>query len=283
MDNHVTIVEVGPRDGLQNETRIVPTIEKIMLVNALSQCGFGKIETTSFVSPKWVPQLADAAKVMDGISRREGTLYSALTPNLQGLKAAIQHRADEVAIFASASEAFSQKNINCSIAQSMARFAELAELAKAQNLPIRGYVSNMIACPYSGPVEPQQVAAVAAQLLAIGCHEISLGDTIGVGTPQTVEAVVSAVLEEAAIGQIAGHFHDTHNRALENIELCLSLGMRIFDSSINGIGGCPYAPGAKGNVATQAVYERVEELGFHTGIDPANLYRVAQLAQQITA
>ncbi len=278
MAEHVTIFEMGPRDGLQNEKALISTADKIRLVDELSECGFGKIEVTSFVSPKWVPQMADAAEVLAGITRRPGTRYTALTPNMRGFEAAQAAGADEVAIFGAASEGFSQKNINCSIAESLERFAPVAEAAQATGIPVRGYVSCVTDCPYDGPTPPAKVAEVSRRLLDMGCYEISLGDTIGAGTPETIRAMLEAVLADIPAGRLAGHYHDTKGRALENIAVSLDLGLRTFDSSVAGLGGCPYAPGAKGNVATEAVVAMLHERGFETGIDPDRLARVGAFA-----
>lgn len=276
--NHVTIFEMAPRDGLQNESVIIPTADKVALVDRLSDCGFEKIEVTSFVSPKWVPQMADASEAMAAIGRRPGISYAALTPNLRGLEAALEARADEVAVFAAASESFSQKNINCSIKESLERFVPVMERAKQENLPVRGYVSCVTDCPYDGSTEPQQVARVAKSLLEMGCYEISLGDTIGAGTPATIAAMLEAVLTAIPANRLAGHYHDTKGRALDNIEVSLEKGVRVFDASVGGLGGCPYAPGAKGNVATERVVEMLHNQGFHTGIDVGKLGNVAQMA-----
>ncbi|MFT6657271.1 hydroxymethylglutaryl-CoA lyase [Maritalea sp.] len=271
MTDHVTIFEMGPRDGLQNEKQQIATSDKIKLVDLLSDCGFKKIEVTSFVSPKWVPQMADAAEVLAGIARKDGISYAALTPNLLGYESARAAKADEVAIFASASEGFSQKNINCSIAQSIERFKPVLAAAKAENVPVRGYVSCVTDCPYDGPTPPESVAMVAKQLLGIGCYEISLGDTIGAATPETTKLMLDAVLAFVPAEKLAGHFHDTHGRALDNIVVCLDKGLRTFDAAVGGLGGCPYAPGAKGNVATEAVVQLLYSKGFHTGIDAQKL------------
>lgn len=271
MSEFVTIYEVGPRDGLQNEKEIVPTADKIALIDLLSGAGFRKIETTSFVSPKWVPQMADAADVMAGIKRQSGVTYGVLTPNMKGFEAALAAGADEVAIFASASETFSQKNINCSIEESFGRFAPVLEAARAAGIPVRGYVSCVVACPYEGPVAPAVVRAVAERLMAAGCHEVSLGDTIGAGTPETIAAMLETVLKAVPAERLAGHYHDTGNRALANVEASLRLGLRTFDSAVGGLGGCPYAPGAKGNVATGALVDQLHNKGFRTGIDRAKL------------
>ncbi|MCD2175822.1 hydroxymethylglutaryl-CoA lyase [Rhizobium sp. C4] len=271
MAEFVTIYEVGPRDGLQNEKEIVPTADKIALVDLLSEAGFRKIEATSFVSPKWVPQMADASEVMAGIKRRPGVTYGVLTPNMKGFEAALAAGADEVAIFASASETFSQKNINCSIEESFGRFAPVLEAAQAAGLPVRGYVSCVVACPYEGPITPAAVRAVAERLMAAGCHEVSLGDTIGAGVPETITAMLEAVLQTVPAERLAGHYHDTGNRALANVEASLGLGLRTFDSAVGGLGGCPYAPGAKGNVATGALVDLLQAKGFDTGIDREKL------------
>lgn len=281
MAEHITVFEVGPRDGLQNEVRQIATADKIRLVNELSLCGFRKIEVTSFVSPKWVPQLADAAEVMAGIRREPGTSYAALTPNLQGFQAALAAQADEVAIFASASEGFSRKNINCSIAESLARFAAVAEAAHAAGLLMRGYVSCVCDCPYDGATAPGAVADVAARLLAMGCYEISLGDTIGRGTPAQVGAMLDAVLERIRADQLAGHFHDTDGQAIANIRTAMARGIRVFDAAVGGLGGCPFAPGASGNVATEAVVELATSEGFETGINRERLAHTANFARAL--
>jgi hydroxymethylglutaryl-CoA lyase len=276
MADHVRLFEMGPRDGLQNEKRLIATADKIRLVDMLSACGFEKIEVTSFVSPKWVPQMADAAEVMAGIERVPGVSYTALTPNMKGYRAAQAARADEVAIFASASEGFSRKNINCSIAESLVRFEPVLEAAGSDGRPVRGYVSCVTDCPYDGPTPPDNVADVAARLFAKGCYQISLGDTIGAGTPETVGAMLDAVLDAVPAECLAGHYHDTRGRALENVETSLEMGLRVFDAAVGGLGGCPYAPGAKGNVATGAVVDRLQALGFKTGIDRISLAAVEQ-------
>lgn len=279
MADHVTIFEVAPRDGLQNEPGMIATADKIRLVDLLGICGFTRIEVTSFVSPKWVPQMADAAEVMGGIERREGVSYAALTPNLRGFEAARAAGADEVAIFTSASEGFSRANINCSIAESLARLGPVADAARAAGMPVRGYVSCVTDCPYDGPTDPRKVAEVAASLLAMGCYEISLGDTIGAGTPETISRMLDAVLGSVPADRLAGHYHDTGGRALDNIRTSLDRGLRSFDASVGGLGGCPYAPGAKGNVATEVVVEFVESLGFKTGIDRRRLAEAVAFAK----
>ena len=281
MNDFVRLVEMSPRDGLQNEAKLSATADKIALVDMLSDCGFSKIEVTSFVSPKWVPQMADAADVLAGITRKPGISYGVLTPNMRGFEAAIAAGADEVAIFASASEGFSQKNINCSIAESIARFEPILIAAKAQNIPVRGYVSCVTDCPYDGPTDPASVAGVTAQLAGLGCFEVSLGDTIGHGTPVTVTRMLDAVLAQVPASQLAGHFHDTKGNALDNIAVSLDAGLRCFDVSAGGLGGCPYAPGAKGNVASEKVVQLLHDKGFETGIDLARLKDVAAFAQSL--
>ncbi len=279
MPEFVRIFEMGPRDGLQNEAAMIATADKVALVDMLSGCGFDHIEVTSFVSPKWVPQMADAAEVLAGIKRKAGVAYTALTPNMRGYAGALAARADEVAIFGSASEGFSQANINCSIAQSLARFRPLVAAALADGVPVRGYVSCVVECPYDGMVPPEAVAQVAAALLAMGCYEISLGDTIGAGTPETVAAMLEAVLQVVPAAQLAGHFHDTGGRAVANIEASLAAGLRVFDSAIGGLGGCPYAPGAAGNVDTLKVAMRLAALGYETGLDMVKLGHAAGFAK----
>lgn len=281
MSEHITLYEVGPRDGLQNEKQPVATADKIALVDLLSDCGFAKIEVTSFVSPKRVPQLADAAAVLAGISRKPGVSYAALTPNLQGYAAARAAQVDEVAIFASASEGFSRANINASIAESLERYRPVAAIARADGLPVRGYVSCVTDCPYDGPTPPGKVAEVAAALFAMGCYEVSLGDTIGAAVPETTQAMLEAVLAVVPARHLAGHFHDTRHRALDNIAVCLDRGLRTFDAAVGGLGGCPFAPGAEGNVATEAVIARLRALGFSTGIDEQKLAHAAAFARTL--
>jgi len=279
MRGFVEIFEVGPRDGLQNEKRAIPVAEKIALVDCLSRAGFRRIEVASFVSPKWVPQMADSADVLAGITRVPGVRYAALTPNMKGLEGALAARADEVAIFGSASEGFSRANINASIAESLERFAPVAAAAQAAGLPVRGYVSCVTDCPYDGAVAPQQVAQVAAALFAMGCYEISLGDTIGQARPEAIDAMLTAVLDVVPAAQLAGHYHDTAGRALANIEASLARGLRVFDAAVGGLGGCPYAPGAAGNVATEAVHARLIGLGYQTGLDADVLEQAAGMAR----
>lgn len=277
----VRIFEVGPRDGLQNEKRRVPTSEKVRLIDLLSKCGFEKIEATSFVSPAWVPQLADAEDVMREIRRQPGVRYAALTPNLEGYERAKAAGADEVAIFASASEGFSQKNINCSIAESLGRFQPVLAGALADGIPVRGYVSCVAVCPYDGPTPPAAVADITAALLDMGCCEVSLGDTIGAGTPDTIAAMLDAVLKIAPADRLAGHYHDTGGTALQNISISVDMGLRTFDAAVGGLGGCPFAPGAPGNVATGSVVELLHRRGFETGIDPERLADAARFAEAL--
>ena len=281
MAETLTIFEVGPRDGLQNQARNIPTAAKIRLVDALSASGLGTIEVTSFVSPKRVPQMADAAEVMAGIARAPGVIYAALTPNLQGLHAALAAGADAVAIFASASEGFSQRNINCSIAESLERFAAVAVAARKAGVPVRGYVSCVCDCPYDGPTPPETVADLAARLLELGVYEVSLGDTIGSGTPQRVAEMLQVVTARVPPSRLAGHFHDTGGRAIDNIRAALTCGLRVFDAAAGGLGGCPFAPGAPGNVATEAVADLAEQEGFETGIDRDRLARAAAYARSL--
>jgi hydroxymethylglutaryl-CoA lyase len=279
MAEHVEIFEVGPRDGLQNEARHIPTRDKIALVDCLSGAGFSRIEVASFVSPKWVPQMADSAEVLRGIRRAPGVRYAALTPNMRGLSDALEAGADEVAIFGSASEGFSRANINATIDESLARFAPVMEAAGAEGLRVRGYVSCVVECPYDGPVAPAEVARVAEALWSMGCYEISLGDTIGRGSPEAVALMLAAVRDVVPVERLAGHFHDTSGHALENIEVALAQGVRVFDAAVGGLGGCPYAPGAAGNVATEAVHTRLAAIGYETGLDAAVLARAANMAR----
>jgi hydroxymethylglutaryl-CoA lyase len=279
MPRDIILFEMGPRDGLQNEKNFVATADKIALVDMLSDCGFAKIEVTSFVSPKWIPQLADAAEVMAGIGRKPGVTYAVLTPNMKGYEGARAAKADEVAIFGSASESFSRKNINCSIEESFERFAPVMEAAMADNVPVRGYVSCVTDCPYEGRIDPSVTARVAARLIAMGCHEVSLGDTIGHATPETIGAMLDAVLGEVPAEKLAGHYHDTKGRALDNIGVSLEKGLRTFDAAVGGLGGCPYAPGAKGNVDTLAVADMLAARGYDTGLDMTKLAMAAGFAR----
>ncbi|MDV4143900.1 hydroxymethylglutaryl-CoA lyase [Shimia sp. FJ5] len=281
MAETVEIFEMGPRDGLQNEKRLIPTDEKIALVDCLSRAGFRRIEIASFVSPKWVPQMADSADVLAGITRAEGVSYAALTPNMRGFEGAVAAKADEIAVFGSASEGFSKANINASIAESIERFVPVIEAAKAIGLPVRGYVSCVTDCPYDGKVAPESAARVAKMLFDLGCYEVSLGDTIGQGTPESIGAMLDAVIAEVPAEKLAGHYHDTSGRALLNIEASLEKGLRVFDAAVGGLGGCPYAPGAKGNVATEAVHERLTALGYETGLDATVLAEAAEMAREM--
>jgi hydroxymethylglutaryl-CoA lyase len=267
LPDRVSLVEVGPRDGLQNEPGQVPTATKLALAERLADAGMRRIEATAFVSPRWVPQMADHDAVMRGVTRRTGVAWSALVPNLRGLEAALAAGAQEVAVFGAASETFSQRNINCSIAESLARFAPVVERARQAGVPVRGYVSCAIACPYDGAVAPAAVATVAAALHEMGCYEISLGDTIGVGTPGEVMRMLEAVMARVPVRRLAGHYHDTRGQALANILASLQLGVTVFDSAVAGLGGCPYAPGASGNVASEDVVYMLDGLGIATGVD----------------
>ncbi len=263
----VTIVEVGVRDGLQNESTIVPVETKLQLIQLLEQAGLSVIEATSFVSPKWVPQMADAEQLMLALEQQPSIRYPVLTPNLKGFERAIAAGAKEVAIFGSASESFSQKNINCSILESLERFRPVAEAAKAQDIPVRGYVSCVMGCPYEGDISAKAVAQVAKQLLDMGCYEISLGDTIGTGTPKVAEQLITEVSKVVPMHKIAAHFHDTYGQALSNILAVLNLGVSTFDSSVSGLGGCPYAKGASGNVATEDLVYMLEGMNIETGVE----------------
>jgi hydroxymethylglutaryl-CoA lyase len=276
----VRIVEMGPRDGLQNEKQPVPLATKLELIGRLADAGLREIEATAFVSPKWVPQMADHAELMRALQRRPGVDYPVLTPNLQGFEAAVAAGADHVAVFAAASESFSRKNINCSIAESIDRFLPVMDAARARGVRVRGYVSCVVACPYEGPVAPRQVADVAARLADIGCDEVSLGDTIGVGTPASVTRMLEAVAARVPVDRLAGHYHDTWGMAVANVHASLQFGLRCFDASVGGLGGCPYARGATGNVATEDVVYLLHGQGFETGID---LDRLVDTAAWISA
>lgn len=276
----VKIVEVGPRDGLQNEKEIIPVEVKVELINRLTAAGFPNIEAASFVSPKWVPQMATSNEVMQQIQRKSGVIYSALVPNMQGLEAALAAQADEVVIFGAASEAFSQKNINCSIAESIERFREVAKLAKASHLRLRGSISCSFGCPYQGEVTPDAVADVVARMQDLGCDEIDIADTIGVGTARQVQTVFDTVSRQFPLNQLAGHFHDTYGQALANIYAALEVGVSIYHSSVAGLGGCPYAKGATGNVATEDVLYLMQGLGIHTGIDLQMVVDAGQFISQ---
>ena len=272
----VRIVEVGPRDGLQNEPREVPTAVKVELIERLADAGLPAVEATAFVSPKWIPQMADHTEVLERIRRKPGVDYPVLAPNLKGFEAARAAGATEVAIFGAASEAFSQKNINCSIAESLERFRPVASEARKHGIKVRGYVSCVLGCPYEGDIAPQRVADVAAALAEMGCYEISLGDTIGVGTPAKTKTMIEACAERVPVAKLAGHYHDTYGQALANIYASLELGVATFDTSIAGLGGCPYAAGASGNVATEDVVYLLNGLGAHTGVDLERLVDIGQ-------
>jgi hydroxymethylglutaryl-CoA lyase len=263
----VRIVEVGPRDGLQNEAAVLPVETRIAFIEKLIAAGLTSIEAGSFVSPKWAPQMADTASVLKAVSRHGGVSFPVLVPNAKGLDAALEAGAREIAIFTAASETFSAKNINCSIAESFERFAPVVERALAARVRVRGYVSCVLGCPYEGRIAIGKVADVAARLLALGCYEISLGDTVGVGTPKAARAMLKAVSRRVPLSQLAAHFHDTYGQAIANIYACLEEGVRVVDSSAGGLGGCPYAKGASGNVATEDVVYLLDGLGFETGVD----------------
>lgn len=272
----VRLVEVGPRDGLQNEKQPISVADKVRLVDDLTAAGLSYIEVGSFVSPKWVPQMAGSAEVFAGIQRQPGVTYAALTPNLKGLEAALEAKVEEVAVFAAASEAFSQKNINCSIADSLQRFVPLMEAAKTANVRVRGYVSCVLGCPYDGEIAPEQVASVARELYAMGCYEVSLGDTIGTGTAGATRKMIEVVGRDIPRDKLAGHFHDTYGQALANIYASLLEGINVFDSSVAGLGGCPYAKGATGNVATEDVLYLLRGQGIETGVDMDKLIAAGQ-------
>jgi hydroxymethylglutaryl-CoA lyase len=276
LPSHVRIVEVGPRDGLQNEKAEVPTAVKLELIERLADAGLQAVEATAFVSPKWIPQMADHTEVLERIRRKPGVAYPVLTPNLKGFEAARAAGATEVAIFGAASESFSRKNINCSIAESLERFRPVADAARAAGVKLRGYVSCVLGCPYEGKVAPQKVAEVAGALADMGCYEVSLGDTIGVGTPGKTQAMLEAVARRVPMERLAGHYHDTYGQALANIYASLELGVATFDASVAGLGGCPYAAGASGNVATEDVVYMLQGLGIETGIDLERLVDIGQ-------
>ena len=280
LPRQVRIVEVGPRDGLQNEREIVPTPVKLALIDKLADAGLTTIEAGAFVSPKWVPQMADSAAVLTGLRRRSGVSYPVLVPNRQGLEAALAAGVTETAVFGAASETFSRRNINCSIAESLDRFRPVVELARQHGVKVRGYVSCALGCPYEGEIAPEKVAEVAGALYAMGCYEISLGDTIGVGTPGKTQRMLEAVTWQAPLDCLAGHYHDTYGQALANIYASLELGLATFDASIAGLGGCPYAAGASGNVATEDVIYLLNGLGIETGIDLDALVNAAAFISQ---
>lgn len=273
----ITIVEVGPRDGLQNEPKNIPTELKIQFINALAQSGITHIETTSFVSPKWVPQMADHTEVMQGITRKSGVHYSALVPNIHGMEDAIKANLQEIAVFTAASETFSKKNTNCSIKESLERIQQVIEKAKTHHILVRGYISCVLGCPYEGPIEMSSVVHIAEQLIAMGCYQVSLGDTIGVGTANKAQALIKTVSQVIPLEKIAVHFHDTYAQALTNIYVSLEAGITTIDSAVSGLGGCPYAPGAGGNVATEDVVYLLQGLGITTGIDLPKLTEAGHL------
>ena len=281
LPDEVSIVEVGPRDGLQNELQKIALKDKVALIDGLSETGLQRIEAGSFVSPKWVPQMADSNAVFAAIERNPRIVYSALTPNLQGLDAALEAGVGEVAVFAAASESFSQKNINCSIETSIERFRPVIEKALASEIKVRGYISCVVGCPYEGDIDAQVVAKVSQKLLELGCYEISLGDTIGVGTPGSILRMLEAVCKHASIEQLALHCHDTYGQALSNIYAGLQFGIQTYDSSVAGLGGCPYAPGASGNVASEDVIYMLNGLGINSGVDLAALVGVGDMISKI--
>ncbi|CRM75690.1 Hydroxymethylglutaryl-CoA lyase YngG [Pseudomonas sp. 37 R 15] len=281
LPSHVRLVEVGPRDGLQNEARPISVADKVRLVDALSAAGLGYIEVGSFVSPKWVPQMAGSAEVFAQIQRKPGVTYGALAPNLRGFEDALAAGVKEVAVFAAASEAFSQRNINCSISESLERFAPIMAAARQHGISVRGYVSCVLGCPYEGDIAAQQVAAVARELYAMGCYEVSLGDTIGTGTAGATRRLFEVVGAQVPRDKLAGHFHDTYGQAIANIYASLLEGIQVFDSSIAGLGGCPYAKGASGNVATEDVVYLLNGLGIDTGIDLERLIGAGQQISQV--
>jgi hydroxymethylglutaryl-CoA lyase len=272
----VRMVEVGPRDGLQNEPHEVPTDIKVQLIERLADAGLPAVEATAFVSPKWVPQMADHTEVLERIRRKPGVDYPVLAPNLKGFESARAAGATEVAIFGAASESFSRKNINCSIAESLDRFRPVAQEARKHGVKVRGYVSCVLGCPYEGEVAPARVAQVAKALYEMGCYEVSLGDTIGTGTPAKAKALIQACAGEVPMAKLAGHYHDTYGQALANIYASLELGVRTFDASIAGLGGCPYAAGASGNVATEDVVYMLNGMGLRTGVDLDRLVEIGQ-------
>ena len=272
----VKIVEVGPRDGLQNERGEVPTDVKVELIERLADAGLPAVEATAFVSPKWIPQMADHTEVLERIRRKPGVSYPVLTPNLKGFEAARAAGATEVAIFGAASEAFSKKNINCTIAESLERFKPVVDAAKGANVKVRGYVSCVLGCPYEGEIKPERVADVAAALYEMGCYEVSLGDTIGTGTPGKTKAMIEACAKRVPLEKLAGHYHDTYGQALANIYASYETGVRTFDASVAGLGGCPYAAGASGNVATEDVVYMLNGLGVRTGIDLKRLVEIGR-------
>jgi hydroxymethylglutaryl-CoA lyase len=281
LPTRVTLVDVGPRDGLQNEKQMIPAEVKVELVDRLTDAGFRNVEVTSFVSPKWVPQMADAAEVMARIRRRPGVVYSVLTPNMKGFEGALAAKADEIVVFGAASEAFSQKNINCSIAESIERFRPVAEAARAHGIRVRGAISCALGCPYQGEVKPEAVAYVAKLMKEIGVQHCGVADTIGDGTPRATQAAMEAALAHYDVADVSGHFHDTYGQAIGNIYACLEMGISTFDTSVAGLGGCPYAKGATGNVATEDVLYLLQGLDIDTGIDMARVVATGQWISSI--
>jgi len=276
LPKRVRMVEVGPRDGLQNEAQSVPAATKIALIEKLADAGLRTIEAGSFVSPKWIPQMADTAEVLAGLHRAPGVSYPVLVPNMKGFEGALASHCDEIAVFAAASESFSRRNTNCSIAESYQRIAPIATAAREHDIRVRGYISTVVDCPYEGPIAPKAVADVAAKLWSFGCYEISLGDTIGTGTPARIQAMIDAVAARVPVEKLAGHYHDTYGQALANILASLERGVATFDSSVAGLGGCPYAPGATGNVASEDVLYMLGGMGIATAVDLAKLAAAGQ-------
>jgi hydroxymethylglutaryl-CoA lyase len=283
MSERVRLVEVGPRDGLQNEPSAVTTDDKIQLIALLGEAGLTVIEAGAFVSPKWVPKMADSGAVFDGMEKRPGVSYPMLTPNMKGLEAALAHGVGEVAVFGAASESFSKRNINCSIDESLDRFEAVCARALQAGLKVRGYISCVLGCPYEGAVAPEAVRHVAARLRAMGCYEISLGDTIGTGTPEETKRLIDTVAQDVPVGALAGHFHDTYGQALANIWASMDRGVRVFDASVAGLGGCPYAKGATGNVGTEDVVYSLERSGMLTGVDLDRLMTAVAAASEMVA
>lgn len=280
MDEKISIFEVGPRDGLQNIKNEIPINRKIELIDILSATGIKKIECGSFVSAKWVPQMRGTDQIFQEIFRKDGVKYTALTPNLKGFENAMNVKVDEIAVFAAASETFSQKNVNCSIAESLERFEDIFKKAKQKKIPVRGYVSCIVECPYEGTVKPEKVLEVTSRLLEMGCYEVSLGDTIGKGTPKTVDALLKVICENLHAQQLAGHFHDTSDTAIKNVEIALKYGITTFDTAIGGLGGCPYAPGAKGNLST---VQLINAIGINSFIGALDLEKLLYAEKYLTS
>ena len=280
MDEKISIFEVGPRDGLQNIKNEIPINRKIELIDILSATGIKKIECGSFVSAKWVPQMRGADQIFEEILRKDGVKYTALTPNLKGFENSMSVKVDEIAVFAAASETFSQKNVNCSIAESLERFVDIFKKAKQKKIPVRGYVSCIVECPYEGIVKPEKVLEVTSRLLEMGCYEVSLGDTIGKGTPKTVDALLKVICENLHAQQLAGHFHDTSDTAIKNVEIALKYGITTFDTAIGGLGGCPYAPGAKGNLST---VQLINAIGINSFIGALDLEKLLYAEKYLTS